>query len=83
MLDLDVMRPSKVKEFEAELETKLQSGRMKSEADVIRFCIEAGMTSRHAAPVLRKLKTAGTSEIDFRVPEVRNMKSPRPIRTSK
>src|ERR1051325_478202 len=83
LLELDVMRPNKVKEFEGELETKLQSGRMKSEADVIRFCIEAGMTSQHAAPVLRKLKTAGRIEIDFRVPDVRNMKSPRPIRTIK
>ena len=74
------MRPKKVQEFEAELEAWLKSGRIKSEADVVRFCIEAGMTSRHSAPVLKKLKLEGVVELDFQVPDVRRLKAPRAIR---
>jgi hypothetical protein len=79
VLPLEVMRPNKIREFEAELEGVLRAGAMQSEADVIRFCIEAGMTAQHSAPVLKKLKAEGVIELDFQVPDVRN-KSPRPIR---
>lgn len=82
ILALDVMRPDKVREFEEELETALRAGEMASEADVVRFCIEAGMTARHSAPVLKKLKNERVIVLDFQVPDVRNLKSPRPIRTT-
>lgn len=80
ILPLEVMRPNKVREFEDALEAALRTGDMESEADVVRFCIETGMTSKHSAPVLKKLKAEGAIEIDFRVPDVKKMKSPRSIR---
>ena len=79
VLPLDVMRPNKIREFEVELEAALRAGKMQSEADVTRFCIEAGMTGRHSAPLLKKLKSEGIIEMNFQVPDVRNFKSPRPI----
>jgi three-Cys-motif partner protein len=81
ILALDVMRPSKVRGFEEDLEAALRAGSMKSEADVARFCIEAGMTCQHSARVLKKLKMEGVIELDFRVPNVSRLKTPRPIRT--
>jgi three-Cys-motif partner protein len=51
ILALDVMRPRKIQEFETGLEAALRSGDLKSEADVARFCIEAGMTCKHSASV--------------------------------
>jgi hypothetical protein len=80
LLNLEEMRPNKVRGFEADLETELRTGRMKTEADVVRFCVEAGMTCQHSAPVLKKLKDEGVLDISFRVPDVRNITSPRHIR---
>jgi three-Cys-motif partner protein len=80
VLPLEVMRPKKIGEFEMELEAVLRAGKMQSEAHVIRFCIEAGMTGRHSAPVLKKLKSEGVIELNFQVPNVGNLRSPRPIR---
>ena len=79
ILPLDVMQPNKVRAFEEDLEEALKSGRMRSEADVVRFCIEAGMTCQHSGPVLKKLKDAGLITLDFRVPDVGRLKTPRPI----
>jgi three-Cys-motif partner protein len=81
ILPLDVMRPRKIQEFEARLEIALRSGGMKSEADMVRFCIEAGMMCKHSESVLKKLKAAGVISADFHVPDVRKMRNPRPIRT--
>jgi hypothetical protein len=80
ILPFDVMRPNKVQVFEQALESSIRSGHMKSEADVVRFCIEAGMTSQHSVRILKKLKDEGVIEIDFRVPDVRKLNGPRPIR---
>jgi three-Cys-motif partner protein len=80
ILPFDVMRPNKVREFEDRLEGELKSGQMRSEADVVRFCIESGMTCKHCAPVLKKLKDEGVIEMNFRVPDVGKMKWPRQIR---
>jgi three-Cys-motif partner protein len=80
ILPLDVMRPDKIRVFEEGLEDALRSGAMKSEADVARFCIEAGMTCQHSAPVLKKLKVEGAIHLNFLVPDVRKLGSPRPIR---
>jgi three-Cys-motif partner protein len=79
VLDLEEMRPTKIREFEAELEDALRAGRMKDEMDVARFCIEAGMTCQHSEPILKKLKTQGVIALNFRVPNVSNLRSPRSI----
>jgi hypothetical protein len=79
VLPLDVMRPNKVREFEDALEKALRCGKMKTEADVIRFCIEGGMTCKHSASVLKKLKAERIIDLSFRVPDVDRLKSPRPI----
>jgi three-Cys-motif partner protein len=79
ILELDVMRPDKRRVFEDDLEAELRAGRMKSEADIVRFCIEAGMTCQHSSPVLKKLKAAKVIDMNFRVPDVRNLKAPRLI----
>jgi len=81
ILALDVMRPNKVQEFEETLEAALRAGAMKSEADVVRFCVEAGMTCKHSARPLKKLKSEGVIELSFQVPDLRNLKSPRLIHT--
>lgn len=80
ILPLDVMRPNKLREFEEELEASLRSGSMSTEADVIRFCIESGMTCQHSAPVLKRLKAQKAIGLEFRVPDVGKLKYPRPIR---
>ncbi len=80
LLALEIMRPNKVREFEGRLEEALKSAEMASESDVIRFCIEAGMTCQHSAPVLRRLKEARVIEMGFRVPDIGRLGSPRPIR---
>jgi len=80
ILPMDLMRPSKQRVFEEELETALRQGRMQSEIDIAKFCIEAGMTCKHSAPVLKKLKDGKVIELDFRVPDIGNLKSPRPVR---
>jgi len=74
------MRPNKVRVFEAELEESLRTGKMKSEADIVRFCIEAGMTCQHSKPVLKKLKSEGVLELGFQIPDVGRMRDPRTIR---
>jgi hypothetical protein len=80
ILNLDVMRPNKLREFEEELSAAIISGAIKTEADVLRFCIEAGMTSRHSAPVLKELKRKGVIDLDFQVPDVKRLKTPRALR---
>jgi hypothetical protein len=80
LLALEELRPNKVREFEAELETALRNGRLETEADLIRFCVEAGMTCHHSVQVLKKLKVQGHIDLDFRVPDLQRLKVPRPVR---
>jgi three-Cys-motif partner protein len=80
VLPFEEMRPTKTREFEAELKSGICGGSLRSEGDVIRFCIEAGMTCRHATPVLKQLKAERVIDCGFRAPNVRNFKEPRPIR---
>ena len=80
ILNLDVMRPNKQREFESELSAAIFAGSVTNEADVLRFCIEAGMTNRHSAPVLKELKRKGVIDVDFQVPDLKRMKAPRSIR---
>jgi hypothetical protein len=80
LLNLDVMRPNKQREFESELTGAITAGAIRTEADVMKFCIEAGMTNRHSAPVLRELKRKGVIDLDFQVPDVKRLRTPRSIR---
>lgn len=80
LLNLDVMRPNKLREFEEELSAAISAGLIKTETDVLRFCIEAGMTSRHSAPVLKELKQNGVISLDFQVPDIKRLKAPRAVR---
>lgn len=80
MLPIQELRPRKIQAFEGDLEAELRERRMKSEADLVHFCIAAGMTCQHATPVLQKLKAEGVLDCDFRTPNVRNLDEPRPLR---
>ena len=79
MLPFEELRPKKIQAFESDLEAELRKGIMNSEAALIHFCIAAGMTCRHANPVLQKLKDEGVLRCDFRTPDVRRMRELRPI----
>jgi three-Cys-motif partner protein len=83
LLPLEEVRPKKIRQFEQEIETELRAGKFTSELDVIRFCIESGMTCKHAEPILKKLKAEGAIDIDFRVPDIKRLKEPRMIRMRK
>lgn len=80
ILNLDVMRPNKQREFESELSAAIVDGSVTTEAAVLRFCIEAGMTNQHAAPVLKDLKRKRVIDSDFQVPDPKRLKEPRSIR---
>ena len=79
LLPIEAFRPKKIQAFEADLEAALRGGEMQSEADLVHFCIAAGMTCQHANPVLKKLKDQHVIECDFRTPDIRRMRDPRPV----
>lgn len=79
-LAIDDFRPSKITAFERELEQLLRAGDLKDEIDVLRVCFERGVKRQHAETVISKLKRERVIETDFRVPDVRRLNSPRPIR---
>lgn len=83
VLPFPEMRPSKIAAFEGELEYLLRKGRLSSELEVMRLCFEHGVKRQHAEPVLLKLKREGIIDVDFRVPDVRRLDLPRPIRMRK
>jgi three-Cys-motif partner protein len=80
LLPLAEMRPTKIAAFESELENLLRKGKLVDEVQVMEVCFEHGVKRQHATPVLNKLKLEGVIELDFRVPDVRHLNSPRPIR---
>lgn len=80
VLPFEELRPKKIQAFESDLEAELRKRQMKSEADLVHFCIAAGMTCQHANPVLQKLKHEEVLDCDFRTPDVSRMREPRPIR---
>jgi hypothetical protein len=80
LLPLAEMRPNKIAAFESELEHLLRDGRLTDELQVMRVCFEYGVRRQHATPVLSKLKLGRVIELDFRVPDIRRLDSPRPIR---
>ena len=79
LLDLTVMRPKKVQDFERKLKAAFLSERFKDEVDVMKFCFESGMTPKHVATVLSALKKEKKVECDFISPNIRKLKSPRPV----
>jgi len=79
LLALDELRPKKIQVFEQELEIALQSGVLGNEADLIRFCIEAGMISKHCKGVLARLKARRTIACEFDSPSIRYFKNPRTL----
>lgn len=82
-LPLDEVRASKITAFEGELEGLLRSGHLSNEVDVMRVCFENGVKRQHAKPVLAKLKREGVIDLNFQVPDVQRLRSPRPIRMRK
>jgi hypothetical protein len=81
--DLEEFKPTKVSAFERELEAVLRAGRAKNEADVIDVCFRHGVKRQHAAKVLSQLKKDGIIKLSFRVPDIRQLSAPRPIRLAK
>jgi len=79
LLAFDELKPKKIQSFEFSLEEALREHRLRDEADLLRFCIERGMTGQHAAPIIAKLKKEAVIETSFRIPDVRRVKDPRPI----
>ncbi|MEM9479696.1 MAG: three-Cys-motif partner protein TcmP [Verrucomicrobiota bacterium] len=79
LLGLDEMKPKKVQNFEEALNNGFRTQQFQTEQDIIRFCIEAGMTAQHAEPVISMMKKQKVFSAKFRVPNVRNVKGPRPI----
>jgi hypothetical protein len=80
MLPMDELRPNKIREFETDLEAAIRAGTITSEADLIRFCIGAGMTCQHSTPVVKKLKREHVIECNFRTPDVGNYRKPRTLK---
>ncbi len=80
MLPFPEMRPSKITAFEYELENLLRKGQLSNEAEVMRVCFEHGVKRQHAEAVLTKLKKENVIESNFRIPDVKRVDSPRPIR---
>ena len=83
LLPMSEVQPSKITAFESELEELLRGGRLSNEVDVMRVCFEYGVKRQHARPVLTKLKREGVIDIEFHVPDVQRLRSPRPIRMRK
>jgi three-Cys-motif partner protein len=83
LLPMSEVQPSKITVFESELEGLLRGGRLLNEVDIMRVCFEYGVKRQHARPVLTKLKREGVIDIEFLVPDVQRLRSPRPIRMRK
>lgn len=83
LLPMPEVQPSKITVFENELEKLLRDGRLLNEVDVMRACFEYGVKRQHARPVLSKLKKEGIIDLDFQVPDVQRIRSPRLIHMKK
>ena len=79
MLPMQEFLPRKVWAFEQHLEKRLTDGTCQDEAAIIRLCFDHGVTRQHAAPVLRRLKTARVIRTEIRVPDLNRLNTPRPI----
>lgn len=75
-----LLPPNKIVAFEQDLEQRIRTGRVSTEADAIRICFEHGVRRQHAEPVLKNLKQTGVIDVQFRVPDVRRFSKPRAVR---
>jgi three-Cys-motif partner protein len=82
-LPMDEVQPSKITAFHSELESLLRRGLLSNEVDVMQVCFEYGVKRQHARSCLAKLKSEGVIDIEFQVPDVKRLRSPRPIRMRK
>jgi three-Cys-motif partner protein len=80
LLPFEEIRPTKVAAFEDELERLLRAGQLPNERDVMRICFNHGVKRQHAERVLIKLKKEGVINLNFRVPDINRLNSPRAIR---
>lgn len=83
LLPMTEVQPSKITVFENELEGLLRGGCLLNEVEVMRVCFEYGVKRQHARPVLSKLMKEGIIDLDFSVPDVQRIRSPRPIHMKK
>ncbi|MDO8679607.1 MAG: three-Cys-motif partner protein TcmP [Acidobacteriota bacterium] len=83
LLPIPGFRPSKVSAFEADLEQRLRDGLLTNEAEVVQVCFDHGVRRQHAEPVLKRLKAEGVIDLGFRVPDIKKLDSPRPIRRTR
>jgi three-Cys-motif partner protein len=83
LLPMTEVQPSKITVFENELEGLLRGGCLLNEVEVMRICFEYGVKRQHSRSVLSKLKKEGIIDLDFYVPDVQRIRSPRPIHMKK
>lgn len=74
--------PTKVDDFERDLEDKVLAGEVTDEMAVLKVCFGHGMRGQHAKPVLARLKGSAI-DLDFSVPNVKNWSKPRRIQLLK
>ncbi len=78
-LEMEMFQPKKKQIFEASLEKEIRDGRISSETDLYLYCLENGMLSSHATPVIRKLRSEKVIECNFHSPNRDSLKNPRPF----
>ncbi|MDR1497640.1 MAG: three-Cys-motif partner protein TcmP [Puniceicoccales bacterium] len=76
---LHIIVPKKIEKFEGDLKIEIENKNIKSETDIIRFCLNAGMTCQHSTPLLKELKRQKIIECAFDTPNIANFKKPRPV----
>ena len=74
-----LLPPTKITAFESDLESRIRSGLVKTEADVISVCFEHGVRRQHSESVLKTLKAEGVIDCSFRVPDIDRLREPRNI----
>lgn len=75
--------PTKIKVFEEDLEKQILAGKCPDESAIITICHRHGVRRKHAEPVLMKLKTQKCIECGFQVPDIRQLRNPRPLKVLK
>jgi hypothetical protein len=63
-------QPTKLGAFEAHLKEQILQGKCVHESEVVDICFKHGVKRKHAESVLRNLKSKGTIQCDFRVPQL-------------
>ena len=78
-----LLPPTKLTAFESDLESRIRSGSVRNEAQVIDICFQHGVRRQHAERLLKQLKADGVIRCDFRVPDIGRIRDPRQIGLSK